>query len=168
MGWGELEWGRVDGTGLDRIGRDWDEISCSSMWSDTIAESGGGGLGARSHLAKIHHNGLVDLLPQVGSEDLDEGNLERGDLAVHEDPSEVELHLEADVDVSAVDRRRPPKGETPIGDLVETRSLGIGELFVLHRLLEARGFLPEKALPRGEVAVGWDRGLGWRIVLLVV
>lgn len=35
----------------------------------------------------------MDLLPQVGAEDLDEGDLERGDLAVHEDARQVQLHL---------------------------------------------------------------------------
>jgi len=44
-----------------------------------------------------HDNRLVHLLPQVGTEDLDERNLECGDLAVHEDAREVELHLETDV-----------------------------------------------------------------------
>jgi hypothetical protein len=35
----------------------------------------------------------VDLLPQVGAEDLDEGDLKRGDLAVHKDARQVQLHL---------------------------------------------------------------------------
>jgi hypothetical protein len=34
------------------------------------------------YLAQIHDHGLVDLLPQMGSEDLDQGDLERGDLSV--------------------------------------------------------------------------------------
>lgn len=39
-----------------------------------------------AHLTQIHDNALVDLLPQVSSENLDEGNLQGGDFAVHEDP----------------------------------------------------------------------------------
>lgn len=37
----------------------------------------------------------MDLLPQVSSEDLDERDLQCGDLAVHEDTSQVQLHLKA-------------------------------------------------------------------------
>lgn len=44
-------------------------------------------------LAQVHHDGLVDLLPQVGTEDLDERDLEGGDLSVHEDAGQVQLHL---------------------------------------------------------------------------
>ena len=57
------------------------------------------------HLAQVHGDGLVDLLPEMRSEDLDEGDLQRGNLAVHEDAGEVELHLEAHVDVGSVNRR---------------------------------------------------------------
>ena len=49
------------------------------------------------HLAQIHHHTLVDLLPQMGSEDLDEGDLEGGNFAVHEDASQIQLDLETHV-----------------------------------------------------------------------
>lgn len=49
--------------------------------------------GRRAHLTQVHDDGLVDLLPQVSAEDLDEGDLERRDLAVHEDARQVQLHL---------------------------------------------------------------------------
>lgn len=39
----------------------------------------------------------VDLLPEMGPEDLDERDLEGRDLAVHEDACEVQLHLKANV-----------------------------------------------------------------------
>ena len=52
-------------------------------------------------------------------EDLDEGDLQRGDFAVHEDAREVQLHLEAHVHVGAVDGGRPPQREAPVGDLVQ-------------------------------------------------
>lgn len=45
--------------------------------------------------------------------------------------------LETDVDVRSVDGGRPPQSEATVGDLVETRPLGVGELLVLHRLLES-------------------------------
>jgi hypothetical protein len=35
----------------------------------------------------------VDFLPEMGAEDLDEGDLEGGDLAVHEYSGQVKLHL---------------------------------------------------------------------------
>ena len=102
-------------------------------------------------LAQVHHDRLVDLLPQVRAEDLDQRDLERRDLAVHEDARQVELHLKADVDVGAVDRGRPPEREAPVRDLVEARALRVRELLVLHRLLEAARLLPKEAFPCGEV-----------------
>ena len=42
---------------------------------------------------------LVDLLPEVSSENLDQRNFESGNLPVHEDARQVELDLEADVDL---------------------------------------------------------------------
>jgi hypothetical protein len=35
----------------------------------------------------------VDFLPQMGAENLDEGDLQGWDLAVHEDSGQVKLHL---------------------------------------------------------------------------
>ena len=51
------------------------------------------------HLTQIHDHTLMDLLPQVGAEDLDQGDLECGDLTVHEDPGQVQLNLEANIDL---------------------------------------------------------------------
>lgn len=103
-------------------------------------------------LTQIHDDRLVNLLPQMGTEDLNERDLERRDFAVHEDPSQIQLHLETDVDVGSVDRRRPPQREATIGDLIQTGSLGVGQLLVLHRLFESGSFFPEETLPRGEVS----------------
>ena len=50
-----------------------------------------------------------------------------------------------------VDGGRPPQREPPVGDLVQAGALRVGQLLVLHRLLEAGRLLPEEALPRGEV-----------------
>lgn len=64
---------------------------------------------------------------------------------------QIQLHLEADVHVGTVDGRRPPQREAAVGDLVQPRPLGVGQLLVLHALLEPGGLLPEQPLPRREV-----------------
>ena len=84
------------------------------------------------------------------AEDLDQTDLQRGDLAVHEDARQVQLHLEAHVHVRAVDGRRPPQREAPVRNLVQTAALRVSQLLVLHLLLEARRLLPEQTLPCGE------------------
>ena len=43
---------------------------------------------------------LVDLLPEMSSKNLYERNLQRRNLAVHEDARQVELHLEACVSMA--------------------------------------------------------------------
>ena len=43
--------------------------------------------------AQVHDDRLVDLLPQMRTEDLDETDLQRRDLAVHEDARQIQLHL---------------------------------------------------------------------------
>jgi len=58
-----------------------------------------------SHLTEIHDDTLMHLLPQMCPEDLDQRDLECRDLAVHEDAGQVELDLEADVDIGTVDCR---------------------------------------------------------------
>lgn len=50
-----------------------------------------------THLTEIHDDALVNLLPQVSPEDLNEGDLQRGDLAVHKDSRQVKLYLETHV-----------------------------------------------------------------------
>lgn len=39
---------------------------------------------------------------------------------MHEDTSQIQLHLETDVDIGSVDGGRPPESEPSVGDLVET------------------------------------------------
>lgn len=51
-------------------------------------------------LTQVHDHGLVDLLPQMGSEQLDVRDLQGGQLSVHEDTRQIELDLETDVDLS--------------------------------------------------------------------
>lgn len=51
----------------------------------------------RTYLTEIHDNALMDLLPQVSPEDLNEGDLQCGDFAVHEDSCQVKLHLETHI-----------------------------------------------------------------------
>ena len=50
-----------------------------------------------SYLTQVHDHALVDFLPQVSTENLDEGDLQSRNLAVHEDSSQVQLHLETHV-----------------------------------------------------------------------
>jgi hypothetical protein len=88
------------------------------------------------HLTEVHRDGLVYLLPQMGSEDLDERDLERRNLSVQKDTGEIELDLETNVDVRTVDGRRPPKSKAAVGDLVETGTLGVRELLELHGLFK--------------------------------
>jgi len=94
---------------------------------------------------------LSYLLPQVSSEYLNERDLEGGDLSVHEDSGQVKLDLETDVNVGAVDGRRPPQCEATIRNLVQTGSLSVGQLLVLHRLLKAGSLFPEETFPSREV-----------------
>ena len=61
----------------------------------------------------------------------------------HEYTSQIKLDLETDVDVGSVDGRAPPKSKPTIGNLVETGTLGIGELLVSHGFLEPGCLLPE-------------------------
>ena len=70
---------------------------------------------------------------------------------VHEDTSQIQLDLETDVDVRAIDRRTPPEREPTVRDLVKTGPLRVRELLVPHRLLEAGRLLPEQTLPGREV-----------------
>lgn len=49
------------------------------------------------YLTEIHDNTLVNLLPQVSSEDLDQRDLEGWNFTMHEDSSKVQLHLETHI-----------------------------------------------------------------------
>ena len=72
----------------------------------------------------------------MGTEDLDERNLQCRDLTVKEDTRQIKLHLETDVDVGSVDSWGPPERETSVGNLIETRTLGVRELLEFHALFE--------------------------------
>lgn len=73
------------------------------------------------------------------------------DSIAHENTGQIQLYLEADVDICTIDSWTPPKCKATIGDLVETRALGVGKLLVTHRLFETGRLLPEKTLPSWEV-----------------
>ena len=81
----------------------------------------------------------MDLLPQMGTEDLDERDLQCRNLTVKEDTRQIKLHLETDVDVGSVDGRRPPKRKSTVWNLVETGTLGVRELLEFHALFETGG-----------------------------
>lgn len=57
----------------------------------------------RDRSLQVHDYTFVHLLPQVGPEDLDEGDLEGGDLAMHEDACQIQLHLETHIHIGTVD-----------------------------------------------------------------
>ena len=50
-----------------------------------------------TYLAQVHYHALVDFLPQMGSEDLNQRDFEGRDFTVHEYSGQVELYLKADV-----------------------------------------------------------------------
>lgn len=54
----------------------------------------------------------------MGSENLNQRDLECGDFTVHENTCKVQLNLEAYVDVGSVDCGRPPKGKSSVGNLI--------------------------------------------------
>mmetsp|Transcript_42357 Transcript_42357/g.95840 ORF Transcript_42357/g.95840 Transcript_42357/m.95840 type:complete len:278 (-) Transcript_42357:3555-4388(-) len=95
----------------------------------------------------------------MGPEDLDERNLERRDLAVHEDACQVQLNLEPHINIGAVDCGGPPEREAAVRDLIQARPLRVGQLFVFHGLLEPRRLFPEEALPGGKVGALEERVL---------
>lgn len=130
-----------------------------------------------THLTEIHDDALVNLLPQVSPEDLNEGDLQRGDLAVHKDSCQVKLYLETHVhletrqknksqsrtftasrrahlesdnctNVGSVDGGGPPQSEATIRDLVQTRPLGVRQLLPFHRLFKAASLFPKAKINR--------------------
>jgi len=87
-------------------------------------------------LTEVHCHRLVDLLPQMGTEDLDKRDLQCRNFTVKEDTRQIKLHLETDVDVGSVDSWGPPERETSVGNLIETGTLGVRELLEFHALFE--------------------------------
>ena len=65
---------------------------------------------------------------------------------MHEDACEVQLHLEPHVNIGPVDGGRPPQCETTVWNLVETRTLCVGQFLVFHGLLKSTGLLPERMM----------------------
>ena len=59
-------------------------------------------------LTQVHDHTLVNLLPQVRTEDLDERDLKGWNLAVHENTRQIKLDLETDIHVGMVDGQTPP------------------------------------------------------------
>lgn len=66
------------------------------------------------------------------SEDLNQRDLQSGDLTVHENTSQIELDLETNVDIGSVDGGRPPHCESTIRDLRKTGTLSVGQTLVFH------------------------------------
>jgi len=59
------------------------------------------------------------------SENLDQGDFKGGYFPVHENASEVQLDLEANVHIGTVDGGTPPQGESSIRNLVESGPLRV-------------------------------------------
>ena len=104
------------------------------------------------HLAQIHDNRFMDLLPQMGPEYLNQRDLQCGYLAMHEYTSQIKLHLETNVNVGPIDSRRPPQCETSIRNLIKTRSLSMRQFLIPHRLFKTTSFLPKQTFPSREVS----------------
>jgi hypothetical protein len=68
----------------------------------------------------------------MGTEDLDERDLQGWDLSVKEDTCQIKLDLETNVNVGTVDRWTPPESEATVRNLVETRSLRVRQLLEFH------------------------------------
>ena len=103
------------------------------------------------HLTQIHDNTLVDFLPQVRSEKLNQRNLQCGDLTMHENTGKIKLHLETNVHIGTVDGGTPPQSKATVGNLGKTRTLSIRKLLVFHLIFETRCLLPEQSFPCREV-----------------
>ena len=56
---------------------------------------------------------------------------------MHVNSRQVELDLEADVDVRSVNCRGPPKGKPSVWDLIQTASLCVGQLFEFHAFFKS-------------------------------
>jgi hypothetical protein len=55
-------------------------------------------------LTQIHDDGFVDLLPQMGSENLNKGDLQCRDLAMEEYACEIQLDLETNINICSIYR----------------------------------------------------------------
>ncbi len=90
------------------------------------------------YLTQVHDNALVDLLPQMGSEYLDEGDFQCRDLAVHEDSGQIQLYLETYVHLG------PEKEINPIiKGMVSRRGTQVITLYccnILNRIFLHRNF----------------------------
>lgn len=68
----------------------------------------------KTYLTEIHDNALMNLLPQVSPEDLNEGDLQCGDLAVHKDSCQVKLYLETHIHLKTEEKNCKMQAKTDI------------------------------------------------------
>ena len=59
----------------------------------------------------------------MGTENLNQTDLQSGNLAVHENSGQIQLDLETDVNIRSVDRWAPPQREATVGNLIQTGPL---------------------------------------------
>ena len=102
-------------------------------------------------LTEIHDNTFMNLLPEMSSKNLNQGYLQSRNLSMHEDSCQIQLYLKTNINIGSIDCRRPPKSKSSIWDLIQTRSLCICQLLVLHGFLETRCLLPKQSFPSREI-----------------
>lgn len=56
-------------------------------------------------LTQVHHDAFVDFLPKMGPENLNQGDLQGGNLTMHEDTSQIELNLETNINIGTIHSR---------------------------------------------------------------
>ena len=98
-------------------------------------------------LADVQNDTPVDLFPQVRWGGLNQRDLQRGDLLVHGNACQLQLRLEVDAEIRAVDHWGPPQREAAVWDLIETTLLRVRQLLEAHRLLGAAGCFPNRTRP---------------------
>ena len=62
--------------------------------------------GFQYYLTQVHHNTLVDFLPQMGSENLNEWDLQCWNLAMHKYSCQVKLHLETNINLKRKKKKK--------------------------------------------------------------
>lgn len=97
-------------------------------------------------------------MPQVGTEDLDQTDLQGRNFTVHKDTRKIQLHLETDINVGTINRGTPPERKSTIRNLIQTGALGVCQLLVPHRFFESGCLLPEQTLPSREVS-SFEQGM---------
>jgi hypothetical protein len=71
---------------------------------------------------------------------------------MHENTSQIQLHLKPNVHIRPVNRRTPPKSKSSIRDLIQPGSLRMRQFLEFHGFFEPGSFLPKESFPSGEIS----------------